>query len=196
MRKTTLSLCASFFLALLTTPGQAGESSVAHDNLPRIPATPTEDDGDAHNLEQRMTPEERQELYQNLQSQSEAAYSDHALIESRRKIMRERMSERLQHADTDNDNSVSRIEAEESMPGLAKYFDQIDFNHDGVITLDEMKAEDDRRRELREQKKMRQLQKKLQEAAAEKKQIKKAKSRKRPRKPNPPEMQQPAEVSS
>lgn len=193
MHKATLPLYASIFLTLSAGPVHAGESGITHENPSRATATGNDYEPPSHNqnLEQRLTPEQRQELYQDLQSQSEAAYSDQPQIESRRQVMRKKMHERLQQADTDNDNSVSRIEAEESMPGLAKHFDEIDFNHDGVITLEEMKAEDERRRELREQKKKRESQLKLQEAEAQKKQLKKTKSRKKARKPKVPEVQQP-----
>lgn len=199
MPKTISSLYATFFLAFFAAPlANAGESGLAHENFPRVPTTSAgkEETPHSQNLEQRMTPEASQELYEDLQSQSEAAYSDQAQIESRRQTMRKKMQERLLQADTDNDNSVSRIEAEESMPGLAKHFDQIDINHDGVITLDEMKAEDERRRELKEQKKKREAQQKLQEAEAERKLLKKPRSHKKQRKPKAAELQQPAELAS
>lgn len=87
-----------------------------------------------------MSPEERQRFNQDMETQTGEAYPDRAEIESRRKKMRERMQERMQQADTDNDNSISRAEAEESMPGVARHFDQIDTNHDGIITYEEMKS--------------------------------------------------------
>ena len=175
-------------MALLAIPAHAGKTTVNHEEETAPTAIlPADGDGGSQHLEQRLTPEERQELYQDLQNQTEAAYSDHAQIESRRKVMRERMPERLQQADTDNDNSVSRIEAEENMPGLAKYFDQIDFNHDGVITLEEMQAEDERRRELREQQKKRELEQKARAEQARNKLLKKAKSRSKLQKTRTPE---------
>lgn len=99
-------------------------------------------------LEQRMSPEERQRFNYDLQNHSGAVYPDHEQIESRRQLMRLKMQERLQRADTDHDNSISRSEAEENMPGLARHFDEIDTNHDGIITIDEMKAVYEKRREL------------------------------------------------
>lgn len=101
---------------------------------------------------QRMSPEERQRFNDDLQNHSGTVYPDHEQIESRRQIMRQKMQERLQHADTDHDNSLSRAEAEENMPGLARHFDEIDTNHDGIITIDEMKAVYEKKRETAEQK--------------------------------------------
>ena len=43
------------------------------------------------------------------------------------------------------------LEAEENLPALVKYFDEIDLNHDDVITMDELKAAEEIRRQAREQ---------------------------------------------
>ncbi len=101
---------------------------------------------------QPMTPEERQRFNDDLESHSSAMYPDHDQIESRRQLMREKILERFQRADTDNDNSLSLTEATLSMPGLARRFDAVDTNHDGVITFDEIKAVYEKRREALEQK--------------------------------------------
>lgn len=101
---------------------------------------------------QRMSPEERQRFNDDLQNRSGTVYPDHDQIESRRQVMREKMQERLQRADTDGDGSLSRIEATLNMPGLARHFDDVDTNHDGVITIDEMKAVYEKKREVPDQK--------------------------------------------
>jgi len=92
-----------------------------------------------------MSPEQRQRFNQDMETQTGKAYPDFAQIESRRQKMRERLPERMRQADKDNDNSISRAEAEESMPGVARHFDQIDANHDSVITYDEMKTAQEKR---------------------------------------------------
>jgi hypothetical protein len=102
-------------------------------------------------LEQRMSPEQRQRFNRDMETQTGEAYPDHAEIESRRQKMRERMKERMQQADTDNDNSLTRAEAEENMPGVARHFDQFDANHDGVITYEELKAAQERKFKAAEQ---------------------------------------------
>jgi len=58
--------------------------------------------------------------------------------EAMRAEMRAKVHERLKAADTDGDGSISRKEAEASMPGLAAKFDQMDVDKDGKISRDEM----------------------------------------------------------
>lgn len=100
---------------------------------------------------QPMSPEERQRFNDDLQNRSSTMYPGHEQIESRRQLMRETILERFQRADTDNDNSLSLTEATLSMPALARRFDAVDTNHDGVITYDEIKAIYEKRREALEQ---------------------------------------------
>lgn len=58
--------------------------------------------------------------------------------EAMRAEMRAKVHERLNAADTDGDGSISRKEAEASMPGLAGKFDSMDADKDGKISRDEM----------------------------------------------------------
>ena len=48
--------------------------------------------------------------------------------------------ERFKRADRDGNGAVSRAEAEQSLPRLARRFDRIDANKDGQITLEELAA--------------------------------------------------------
>jgi len=48
-------------------------------------------------------------------------------------------AERLKAADTNGDGMISRDEAK-VLPMIAKHFDQIDANHDGQVTMDELRA--------------------------------------------------------
>ena len=48
--------------------------------------------------------------------------------------------ERWKAADKDGNGSLSRAEADASMPHLAKKFDRVDANHDGQVSHDEMQA--------------------------------------------------------
>jgi hypothetical protein len=48
--------------------------------------------------------------------------------------------ERWKAADKDGNGTLSRAEAEASMPHLAQKFDQVDTNHDGQVSRDEMRA--------------------------------------------------------
>ena len=46
---------------------------------------------------------------------------------------------RLKAADTNGDGMISRDEAK-ALPRIAKHFDEIDANHDGQLTADELRA--------------------------------------------------------
>ncbi len=87
----------------------------------------------------------------SLEERINQAYPDREQVESRRKQMRARMREKLQRADQNGDGSISRAEAERDLPGVARHFDQIDVNRDGIISRDELRAAREKRRELREQ---------------------------------------------
>ena len=58
--------------------------------------------------------------------------------------MREKMAQRFdakfKAADKDGDGALTKEEAQAGMPRLAKNFDQIDANHDGKVTEDEIRA--------------------------------------------------------
>ena len=49
------------------------------------------------------------------------------------------MAERLKQADTNGDGMLSRDEAA-ALPMISKHFDEIDANHDGQITMEELRA--------------------------------------------------------
>jgi EF hand domain-containing protein len=53
--------------------------------------------------------------------------------------------ERLKAADTNGDGMISRAEAS-ALPMIAKHFDEIDANHDGQVTTDELRAFHEQRR--------------------------------------------------
>jgi hypothetical protein len=144
MNNLILTAGAAFLMALYV-PLSASEQDVA--KQPSAPES-SELKTPAPSLEQRMSPEERQRFNYDLQTHSGTVYPDHEQIESRRQLMRLKIQERMQRADTDHDNSISRIEAEENMPGLARHFDEIDTNHDGIITIEEMRAVYDKKREV------------------------------------------------
>jgi hypothetical protein len=47
---------------------------------------------------------------------------------------------RLKAADTNGDGLISKAEAQASLPRLAKRFDEIDANHDGQVSPEELRA--------------------------------------------------------
>ena len=50
-----------------------------------------------------------------------------------------KMMERLKAADTNGDGMISKDEAK-ALPGIARHFDEIDANHDGQVTMEELRA--------------------------------------------------------
>jgi len=50
------------------------------------------------------------------------------------------IEERFKAADKDGDGKLTRDEAEAGMPRVAKNFDQIDKDHKGYVTLEDIKA--------------------------------------------------------
>jgi len=48
--------------------------------------------------------------------------------------------ERLKAADTNGDGLISKAEAQAALPRLYKHFDQIDANHDGQVSPEELRA--------------------------------------------------------
>lgn len=53
--------------------------------------------------------------------------------------MRQQEQEKFKSADKDGNGSLSKEEAQQGMPQLAKNFDKIDANHDGQVSRDEIK---------------------------------------------------------
>jgi Ca2+-binding EF-hand superfamily protein len=58
--------------------------------------------------------------------------------EKMRTEMRAKAEERWKAADKDGDGSLSRAEAEASMPHMAERFEKFDANGDGMVSRDEM----------------------------------------------------------
>lgn len=59
-------------------------------------------------------------------------------LQERRRLMRKRIQERFLMADQDGDGSISRIEATESLPQIARHFSKVDLNSDDAITVNEL----------------------------------------------------------
>jgi hypothetical protein len=98
---------------------------------------------------EQYAPAERRRLRGDLDDYSREAYPDREKIEERRREMREKMKARLRQADENGDHAISRDEARQHMPRLAKHFDRIDRNGDGAISPDEMKSAREHLRERR-----------------------------------------------
>lgn len=94
-------------------------------------------------VEEKLPPDARRRLRDVLSNYSRQ-YPDGEQIAERRRLMHDRMQERLNNADKNGVGSISRSEAQLRMPRLAREFDQIDLNGDNIITREEMQAARDR----------------------------------------------------
>ena len=57
-----------------------------------------------------------------------------------RERMQQRVHDWFKKVDKDGDGSISREEAQANAPRLAKNFDAVDANHDGKVTMEELRA--------------------------------------------------------
>jgi hypothetical protein len=128
-------ICMLFGLSALAYAGAI--------NTQELENPPVQDDGlqEDHTiptLESSITLEERMQLHRDLAEYSRSIDSTHIVIENHRRGMRQRLYERFSGSDKDNDGSISREEATETLPQIARHFSQVDANSDGVITLNEL----------------------------------------------------------
>jgi hypothetical protein len=132
-------ICALLGLSVLAYADTVDDPEVA-DQLEAQPNTDAQDDNDLPTLDGSITMEERLRIYRDLDEYSRSVDSTHLIIEKQRRSMRERLMQRFAGSDKDNDGSISREEATESLPQIARHFSQVDTNGDGVVTLDELAA--------------------------------------------------------
>lgn len=86
----------------------------------------------------RVSNEDRTRLRRDLDTYSRSLDPVHSQIEENRILMRKRIQERFFQADKDNNQTLSRIEATEMMPQIARHFTEVDLNSDGEITINEL----------------------------------------------------------
>lgn len=129
-------ICTLFGLSALTYAG-----AINTQELDEPAVTGDEDVLDANaipTLEGSISMEERMRLHRDLNVYSRSIDSNHIVIENHRRGMRQRLYERFSGSDKDNDGSISREEATETLPQIARHFTQVDTNGDGVVTLNEL----------------------------------------------------------
>ena len=103
-------------------------------------STSDKDNEDA--MEQTMrhnfSPEDRVRLRKSLAEYSKSTDPEHRQIEARRRDMRDSVKARFSACDKDLDDTIDRTETTECLPQVARHFNQVDINDDGVISLDEL----------------------------------------------------------
>lgn len=141
----TVFLSALFGLSLMAHAGsvenqEAGEQDVQAQSESEFQQSEEvlKEENELPTLDGSITMEERIRLHRDLDQYSRSIDSTHIVIENHRRGMRERLQERFSGADKDNDGSISREEATESLPQIARHFSQVDGNGDGVVTLNEL----------------------------------------------------------
>lgn len=140
-RHALLTLC--LLLGLSESILAGGRSDITRDSQPTeeiVPQSADADDNSAQTLDGNITDEERLRLRRDLDEYSRSVDPAHVQIEERRRVMHQRLVERFASSDKDNDGSISREEAAETMPQIARHFNQVDLNGDGIITLNELEA--------------------------------------------------------
>lgn len=139
MKKTSLLACLA--LLVFTRPALTDSANSSPNSVTSATEEQTEE---RQKFEEKLPPEARRRLREVLNAYSRQAYPDGDPVEERRRLMHDRMEERLNNADKNGVGSISRSEAQLRMPRLARQFDQIDLNGDNIITRDEMQIARDR----------------------------------------------------
>ena len=132
----SISACLGFGLVLFVSLNIAN----AEDASKHISESDSANEGTQQTLNLNFSPENRSKIRKALDEYSRSADPEHKQIEERRRSMRESIEARFLAIDKDNDGSIDRQEATESLPQVARHFSQVDTNQDEVITLDELQA--------------------------------------------------------
>lgn len=96
------------------------------------------EDGLEQTINHNFSPEDRIRLRKSLADYSKSTDPEHRQIEARRREMRESVKARFSACDKDLDDTIDRTETTECLPQVARHFNQVDSNDDGVISLDEL----------------------------------------------------------
>lgn len=166
--KTCACLAVCIGLGLSLHAGAADRTNLANaDGLTkRVADDESANDGTQQTLNLNFSPEDRVRLRKALDDYARSVDPDHEQIEERRRAMQESIEARFLATDKDNDGSIDRQEATESLPQIARHFSQVDTNQDEVITLDELEAAQARILERRKAAEAALQAQKLQEAEA------------------------------
>jgi Ca2+-binding EF-hand superfamily protein len=135
-----LALCVGFAIPVSVVAADRNGVASSEYAIKRVAELDTTNDGTQQTLRLNFSPENRVKLRRALDDYARSADPEHKQIEERRRSMRESIEVRFLAIDKDNDGSIDRQEATESLPQVARHFNNVDTNQDGVITLDELVA--------------------------------------------------------
>jgi len=134
------------FSAALITSALALAGGAAAQGLPGAtvkPTAPGERSGDREQMRAQMKercaadPQKCEAMQKEWAARREQCKAD---PEKCKAEMKARFDEHYKKADANGDGALSRAEAEQGMPRLAKRFDELDANKDGTVTRDELDA--------------------------------------------------------
>lgn len=131
-----VAVCVGLGLSFYATAADRTTWTSNEDQSRRV--SQSENDGTQQTLNLNFSPEDRLRLRKALDEYARAVDPDHDQIEERRRAMQESIEARFLASDHDNDGSLDRQEATESLPQIARHFSQVDTNQDEMITLDEL----------------------------------------------------------
>lgn len=135
---TYFALCVGFSLSFNAVAAGKNTVFTAQESNKRVAEADITADGMQQTLELNFSPENREKLRKALDVYAKSIDRDHELIEERRRAMQESIKIRFFDADNDGDATIDRQEATERLPQIARHFNQVDTNQDGVISLDEL----------------------------------------------------------
>lgn len=136
------SLCICMGLGVQLNAQAADKTAFTMPSFNRHVAENIADNNEAlqQTLDLNFSPEDRLRLRKALDAYARSVDPAHQQISERRRAMQESVETRFLAADKDNDGSIDRQEATESLPQIARHFSSVDTNQDGLITVDELQA--------------------------------------------------------
>jgi Ca2+-binding EF-hand superfamily protein len=139
-KHTLITICVllGFSGLVLAGPVNRETQSNTEEAAPQAVDEDTQEASDPHTLSDEVSYEDRVMLRRDLDTYSRSANPDHVQLEDRRRMMRKQIQERFFAADHDNDGTLSREEATETLPQIARHFSEVDLNSDEVITINEL----------------------------------------------------------
>lgn len=139
-KHTCLVLCLSIGLALNADAADKANAAGVEDASRRTGDEDATGEGMQQTLNLNFSPENREKLRKALDDYARSVDPAHGQIEERRRAMQESIEARFLAIDKDNDGSIDRQEATESLPQVARHFSLVDTNQDEKITLAELQA--------------------------------------------------------
>ncbi len=159
-----LLACVGVFMTFQVVAGGRVNHLVAEGSAKQLVDEENTNEGLKQTLNLNFSPENREKLRRALDEYARSVDQNHLQIEESRRAMQESIERRFLDADIDGDGMLSRQEATEKLPQIARHFSQVDNNQDDAITIDELEEAQARIIERRRQAELALQAKNLQDA--------------------------------